>query len=105
MLGEDDAERQPKMPPPHPRPATFTPEDIGMLSLMNTQARFAVNDVGNHVPPKYPLLYWGNKPVWDCARLLVLRSETVMKYAAVLPTNHLAMKYGNEVRLCAQAEK
>jgi hypothetical protein len=76
-----------------------------MLALFNTQARAAVNDVGNHDPPIRPLLYWGIKPEWDCARLLCQRSNAMRKHAALYPTNFLAQKYGKSVRLVAQAEK
>lgn len=85
--------------------AAMSPEDIGMLALMNTQARAAVNDVSNHDPPKRPLIVWGNKPEWDCARLLCARSPVLRAHAAILPENHLAIKYGHDVRLVAQAEK
>ena len=76
-----------------------------MLALLNTQARAAINDVHNHDPPKRPVLYWGNKPYWDCLRLIVARQEAIRIHAALLPVDALAKKYGKPVRLVAQAEK
>ena len=47
--------------------------DESLLTLMVCEARVAVNDVGPHMPPRRPFLYWASVPKSDCVNMLMDR--------------------------------
>jgi hypothetical protein len=45
------------------------------MTLFVLEARAAVNDLGPHIPPKYPFLYWPSHPQHKAAEMLIKRSK------------------------------
>ena len=103
--------KKPKPPPQSTAegkepPADTTVVTTGEKATLLAHVRDAFKDMGPHLPPRMPFIYWDPDVTFSCAAKLISRSPVLERMAQNYDcANDLAKKHGQIVRTVANNER